>query len=442
MPDAVSRPVSTYRLQFSRRFRFADARALLPYLTDLGVTDCYSSPILQATAGSTHGYDICDHSHLNPELGTEQDYAGVVRGARRPRGFGHIVDFVPNHMSCDPTANPWWRDVLENGPSSPFARYFDIDWDPVKPELKGKVLLPLLGDQYGRVLERGELRLRVRGRRAAPALFRSRPSDQSAPVAAGARARSRATRGSAHGDDPAVREYLSILTALQNLPAYTEQDATRIVERQREKEVARERLVRLVAESPPIKAHIEPPSPRSTACPAIEPASIGSIRCSSIRPIGWPTGGPRSTRSTTGASSTSTSWSASGWRSPACSRRPTACSRELIAAGQITGLRVDHPDGLFDPAGYFAAPAATGEPGAAGGGAVLRRGREDPLGRRVAPRRLAGRRHDRLRLSQPRVGTVHRRPARPPAAPRLRAGRPAVSRPSTRSSTRASARSC
>jgi len=121
MSDVLRRPLSTYRLQLSPRFRFADARDLLPYLDDLGITDCYSSPIL---------------------------------------GFGHLVDFVPNHMSCDPTANPWWRDVLENGPSSPYAGYFDIAWDPIKPELKGKVLLPLLGDQYGRVLERGELQLR------------------------------------------------------------------------------------------------------------------------------------------------------------------------------------------------------------------------------------------------------------------------------------------
>src|SRR3989338_3265995 len=159
MSDVLRRPLSTYRLQLSPRFRFADARDLLPYLDDLGITDCYSSPILKATPGSTHCYDICDHGQINPELGTEEDYAAWC-AALQARGFGHLVDFVPNHMSCDPTANPWWRDVLENGPSSPYAGYFDIAWDPIKPELKGKVLLPLLGDQYGRVLERGELQLR------------------------------------------------------------------------------------------------------------------------------------------------------------------------------------------------------------------------------------------------------------------------------------------
>ncbi len=158
MSDVQMRPTSTYRLQFSQRFGFAAARELLPYLADLGVTDCYSSPILRATPGSTHGYDICDHGDSIPSSGRSADFVAWC-AALRDAGMGHIVDFVPNHMSCDPTTNPWWRDVLENGPSSPYARYFDIDWDPVKPELKGKVLLPLLGDQYGRVLERGELRL-------------------------------------------------------------------------------------------------------------------------------------------------------------------------------------------------------------------------------------------------------------------------------------------
>src|SRR4029450_13392115 len=159
MPHARQSPISTYRLQFNNRFGFADARALLPYLDALGITDCYSSPILRATPGSTHGYDICDHGQLNPKLGSDTEY-GAWCAALQSGGFGHILDFLPNHMSSGATANGWWRDVLENGPSSSYGGYFDIDWDPVKPELKKKVLLPLLGDQYGRVLERGELQLR------------------------------------------------------------------------------------------------------------------------------------------------------------------------------------------------------------------------------------------------------------------------------------------
>jgi (1->4)-alpha-D-glucan 1-alpha-D-glucosylmutase len=255
MTDYPHRPVSTYRLQFSRRFRFAQARELLPYLHDLGITDCYSSPVLKATPGSTHGYDICDHSQLNPELGSEEEYDALC-AALRANGFGYIVDFVPNHMSCDPMANPWWRDVLENGPSSPYARYFDIDWDPVKPELKGKVLLPLLGGQYGRVLERGELRLQFENGALSLAYF-----DRNLPINPRQSPRvlemDMASLEGRLGGSPALREYLSILTALRNLPAYTEHEPSRVVERQREKEVARERLARLVTESTGIREHID-----------------------------------------------------------------------------------------------------------------------------------------------------------------------------------------
>jgi maltooligosyltrehalose synthase len=157
--DPSPRPVATYRLQFHRDFGFPDARDLAPYLAELGITVCYCSPYLKANPGSRHGYDIGEHGSLNPDLGSEGDYEGFC-SALRAHDLGHIVDFVPNNMAADPRSNPWWRDVLENGPSSPFADFFDIDWDPVKPELKDKVLLPVLGDQNGRALERGELQLR------------------------------------------------------------------------------------------------------------------------------------------------------------------------------------------------------------------------------------------------------------------------------------------
>ena len=130
-------PASTYRVQLHAGFTFADLRGVLPYLARLGVTDCYLSPCLQARPGSQHGYDICDHTRLNPELGDEADYDALV-AALAERGMGQILDFVANHMGIDPRTNPWWRDVLENGRSSSYAHFFDIDWEPIKPELKGK----------------------------------------------------------------------------------------------------------------------------------------------------------------------------------------------------------------------------------------------------------------------------------------------------------------
>jgi (1->4)-alpha-D-glucan 1-alpha-D-glucosylmutase len=151
-------PRSTYRLQFQRSFDFRQGRFLVAYLSRLGISDCYSSPALASRASSPHGYDICDHGRLDEELGTEADFDSFVAELSR-HDMGLILDFVPNHMAADPRANRWWRDVLANGPRSPFARFFDIDWSPAKPELRDKVLLPVLGDLYGVALERGEIQL-------------------------------------------------------------------------------------------------------------------------------------------------------------------------------------------------------------------------------------------------------------------------------------------
>src|SRR5512147_2079586 len=139
-------PGSTYRLQFNRFFTFRDAAGVIGYLQDLGITDIYASPYFRAKAGSLHGYDIVDHNVLNPEIGTEHDHAAMTAELKR-HGMGQMLDVVPNHMCVDDSANAWWMDVLENGPSSPFAHFFDIDWTPVKRELTDRVLLPILGDQ-------------------------------------------------------------------------------------------------------------------------------------------------------------------------------------------------------------------------------------------------------------------------------------------------------
>ena len=154
--DGRAIPASTYRLQFSRDFDFTRAAALVPYLARLGVDACYASPILTARPGSPHGYDIVDHGTLNPELGGD---AGLrtLAGALRSLGLQLVLDFVPNHMAADADANRWWRDVLAHGQRSQYAETFDIDWTPLKQELRGRVLLPILDDHYGRVLERGEL---------------------------------------------------------------------------------------------------------------------------------------------------------------------------------------------------------------------------------------------------------------------------------------------
>ena len=123
-------PSATYRIQFNRNFTFAHARHWLAYFDLLGVSDCYASPYLKARAESTHGYDIADHSALNPAIGTAEEYEAFVNELHA-RGMGQILDMVPNHMGIGENSNVWWMDVLENGPSSLYAQFFDIDWRPL-----------------------------------------------------------------------------------------------------------------------------------------------------------------------------------------------------------------------------------------------------------------------------------------------------------------------
>ncbi|MBC7324402.1 MAG: malto-oligosyltrehalose synthase, partial [Moorella sp. (in: Bacteria)] len=154
---ALRIPAATYRLQFNRKFSFADARALAPYLQALGISDLYASPLFAARPGSPHGYDVTDPTRLNPELGGAEVFTALA-GTLQELGMGLLLDIVPNHMVAS-RENPWWWDVLQNGPDSPYAAYFDIDWQPVRPGLKGRVLVPVLGAPYGKVLEEGELTL-------------------------------------------------------------------------------------------------------------------------------------------------------------------------------------------------------------------------------------------------------------------------------------------
>lgn len=156
--DLSAIPDATYRLQFSSGLTFRQATELVDYLAALGVSHCYTSPYLKARKGSPHGYDAVDHRSLNPELGTREDYEGFIAQLQRQR-MKHILDFVPNHMGIMGNDNLWWLDVLENGPSSFYADFFDIDWKPLKRVLQGKVLLPILGDHYGNILESAQLAL-------------------------------------------------------------------------------------------------------------------------------------------------------------------------------------------------------------------------------------------------------------------------------------------
>lgn len=152
-------PLATYRLQLTAAFGFERAAAVVPYLKSLGITHLYASPFLKARSGSSHGYDIIDHAELNPELGGEAGFERLS-AALKASGLGLILDFVPNHMGVHFADNAWWLDVLEWGPASPYAAYFDIDWETLPFRRRPGLLLPILGSSYGAALDEGEIELR------------------------------------------------------------------------------------------------------------------------------------------------------------------------------------------------------------------------------------------------------------------------------------------
>ena len=150
-------PLATYRLQFNKNFTFNDATRILDYLRELGITEIYASPILTSRRGSGHGYDVTNPNRLDPDLGSEKDFEVFVSEMEK-RGMGLLLDIVPNHMAAS-SENPWWMDVLENGPDSAFSSYFDIDWHPPSRNLDNKILLPILGRPFGEALDGGQLKL-------------------------------------------------------------------------------------------------------------------------------------------------------------------------------------------------------------------------------------------------------------------------------------------
>ena len=150
-------PSATYRVQLNQNFRFADACRILDYLQELGISDLYLSPVLASRKGSGHGYDVTDPTRINPELGSEEDFA-TLQAELQNRGMGLLLDTVPNHMAAS-AENPWWMDVLENGAQSAFAAFFDIEWHPHSRSLDGRILLPVLGRPFGEALDSGEIKL-------------------------------------------------------------------------------------------------------------------------------------------------------------------------------------------------------------------------------------------------------------------------------------------
>jgi (1->4)-alpha-D-glucan 1-alpha-D-glucosylmutase len=345
-------PASTYRLQVHGGFPLSAAREVTAYLARLGIAAVYTSPYFAASPGSTHGYDVSNHNEINPELGGSDAHAAFVSAAAEC-GLLHIVDFVPNHMGIGTGANAWWNDVLENGPSSPSAKFFDIDWTPVKEELYAKLLLPILGDQYGQVLERGELRLFFRDGSLGLTYFEHElpVNPQTAPRVY--RAAVGALTHALGSDHPQLHEFLSIAASLENLPRYTESDPQRMAVRQREKEVARGRMGRLVAESEAVLEAIGAAVIRFNGEPG-RPESFDALHdlleAQAYRLAYWRTASHEINYRRFFDVNT-----LAGLRveDPRVFEETHRLLAALLADGKIQAVRIDHPDGLFDPARYF-----------------------------------------------------------------------------------------
>jgi (1->4)-alpha-D-glucan 1-alpha-D-glucosylmutase len=350
---ALRIPVSTYRLQFNSQFTFADAGRVAPYLRDLGITDCYASSYLKAVPGSSHGYDIADPTRLNPEIGSDDEYWAWVE-TLHALGMSHVLDIVPNHMGIAKSANPWWQDVLENGPSSRFAHFFDIEWHPVKDELAEKVLIPILGDQYGAALERQELQLAYRDGAFVVTYYGDwlpvAPDTFDAVLAPGLDEFAQ-REASVNASD--VEELRSIITATEHLPPRTTRDADTIAVRAREKEVVKRRLMALLEKSAPlarfVAAAVERLNGQSGQARSFD-ALDDLLNRQSYRLAHWRVA---SEEINYRRFFDVNQLAALRMEDPAVFAEVHRFVFELMARGAMSGLRVDHVDGLFAPGDYL-----------------------------------------------------------------------------------------
>jgi (1->4)-alpha-D-glucan 1-alpha-D-glucosylmutase len=350
--DGRRTPNASYRLQFNGGFTFNDAKRLLPYLYDLGISDVYASPLLKARAGSLHGYDICDHRRLNPAIGSEREF-NALTDALRARGMGLILDTVPNHMCISDPGNAWWTDVLENGPSSVYASYFDIDWHPVTQELHDKVLLSNLGDQYGKTLENGKLKLAYEN-----GAFFIHYCGTKLPVSPCTYGdilshRIDALLQAQGADDEHVRELQSVLTALSYLPSRTDLSPEKIAERNREKEIIKGRIAALYTSSAHLRASID------TAVQDFN-GIVGDARSFDMLDRLLDAQAYRTAFWRVAAEEINyrrffdiNELAAIRVELPEVFRDTHELILRLLEEGRITGLRIDHPDGLWNPTEYF-----------------------------------------------------------------------------------------
>jgi (1->4)-alpha-D-glucan 1-alpha-D-glucosylmutase len=344
-------PLSTYRLQFNNRFHFEHGRDLIPYLHKLGVTHLYSSPILKARKGSQHGYDIIDHNQVNPEIGTEEEFRRLATGLKA-RGMGLLLDIVPNHMGVGYGKNPWWQDVLQNGRTSTYAEFFDIDWEPLKVELLNKVMLPILGQPYGADLEAGNIKAVFEGGTFVVKYFdKVLPIDpQTIPLIF-----TSASIFRHNGDkqiDPAMSEFNALINSFSRLPSNNATEPGEVRRRQDGILPLLEQLQRLASESPTVKVQIGKALNVLNGSPG-QSQSFDALHelleKQAYRLAFWRVSGEEinyrrffDINDLVGLR----------MENPRVFAETHKLIRKFLGENLIAGLRLDHPDGLLNPSQY------------------------------------------------------------------------------------------
>ncbi len=336
-------PLSTYRVQLHAGFSFADAEAVLPYLKRLGIGDCYASPVFEARPGSMHGYDVTRHDRLNPELGGEKGFARLA-GRLRELGMGLLLDIVPNHMGVG-NDSQWWLDVLENGRASEYASYFDIDWNPLNPDMKDKLLLPILGSQYGDELEAKRIQVVVADGKPMVQYF-----DHLIPIAV--RSTPLIFRDEELDELGVPQFFREILRDTAHIPPHETTDATLVAQRQRQLAELRPRLrdaLRSEEMQPVLQRALEringvegdarsfdrlhellEQQPWRLAFWRVSSEEINYRRFFDINDLV----GLRMENAEVFAAT-------------------HGLIRRMLARGEVTGLRIDHCDGMFNPRQYL-----------------------------------------------------------------------------------------
>ena len=336
-------PASTYRVQMHSKFGFSDAQSILGYLGKLCIGDFYSSPIFEARPGSMHGYDVTRHDRLNPELGGDDGFASFS-AALKQHGMGLLLDIVPNHMGVG-NDSIWWQDVLENGHSSPYSEYFDIEWNPLKSAMRNKLLLPILGNQYGVELESKHIQVAVKDGRPVIQYY-----DHTMPVAP------RSLPILFLEDEEVAKEIPeSLRNLLSQLPELPPHETT-------DEELRNERQRKLSVMLPQIHEALRSPEMQPVVQKALE--SINGVE-------GFPRSFDRLHRLLEGQPYRLALWRTSAeeinyrrffdindlvglrMENPQVFAATHGLIRALLAREQVTGLRIDHCDGMFNPRQYL-----------------------------------------------------------------------------------------